>query len=165
MQDFPGSPWTFPDLALESVTSSRSPGMCVGGLEALSTLGPKEGGCGEKEGHSCLAHFSALFFPSGRMLLTGAVGSSRTAPPWAPVRTPSCVWGTEFVLGGAMAGSQSVTRKGWIPANWQRYLWAAPPPLSSPKSLGAGGRWGGAQSEEWEYSPCRLEDVLSESQT
>ena len=91
MQDFPGSPWTFPDLALESVTSSRSPGMCVGGLEALSTLGLKEGGCGEKEGHSCLAHFSRPILPFRKDIANRCGGLSRTAPLWAPVRTPSCV--------------------------------------------------------------------------
>ena len=39
---------------------------------------------------------------------------------------------------------------------------AAPSPPKS-RVLEDGGR--GAQSEGWEYSPCRLEDVLTEAQT
>lgn len=123
----------------------------------------QERGCGEKEGHSCLTHFSRPLFPFRKDAAHRCGGLFTDCAPRAPCQDPQLCLGTELVLGGArLALSASPEGDTCQLTTASVSSTAAPSPPKS-RVLEDGGR--GAQSEGWEYSPCRLEDVLTEAQT
>lgn len=64
----------------------------------------KERGCGEKGGHSCLAHFSRPIFPFRKDVANRCGGLFTDCAPLEPCQDPHLCLGTEFVLRGAWLG-------------------------------------------------------------